>query len=74
MSEKDSVPAGTPKAIIDKLSGDIMRVVKMPDVQAKLNEQTLVPVGDSPESFAKTLKRDLALWAQIAAGAGIKPQ
>jgi tripartite-type tricarboxylate transporter receptor subunit TctC len=68
------VPAGTPKAVIDKLSSDIMRVVKMPDVQAKLNEQTLVPVGDSPESFAKTLKRDLALWAQIAAGAGIKPQ
>ncbi len=68
------VPAGTPKTIIDKLSGDIMRVVKMPDVQAKLNEQTLVPVGDSPESFAKTLKRDMALWAQIAAGAGIKPQ
>jgi tripartite-type tricarboxylate transporter receptor subunit TctC len=68
------VPAGTPKAVIDKLSSDIMRVVKMPDVQAKLNEQTLVPVGDSPESFAKTLRRDLALWAQIAAGAGIKPQ
>jgi tripartite-type tricarboxylate transporter receptor subunit TctC len=68
------VPAGTPKPIIDKLSSDIMRVVKMPDVQAKLNEQTLVPVGDSPESFAKTLKRDLALWGQIAAGAGIKPQ
>jgi tripartite-type tricarboxylate transporter receptor subunit TctC len=68
------LPAGTPKPIIDKLSIDIMRVVKMPDVQAKLKEQTLVPVGDSPESFARTLKRDLALWAQIAASAGIKPQ
>jgi tripartite-type tricarboxylate transporter receptor subunit TctC len=51
-----------------------MRVVRLPDVQARLNEQTLVPVGDSPESFARTLRQDMALWAQIVAGAGIKAQ
>ena len=51
-----------------------MRVVKLPDVQARLLEQSLVPVGDSPESFSLTLRRDMALWAQVVAGAGIKPQ
>ena len=51
-----------------------MRVVKLPDVAARLNEQTLVPVGDSPESFAATLRNDMALWARIVAEAGIKPQ
>ena len=68
------VAAGTPKPIIDKISKEVMRIVKLPDVQARLLEQTLVPVGDSPESFAKTLRRDMALWAQVVAGAGIKPQ
>jgi tripartite-type tricarboxylate transporter receptor subunit TctC len=68
------VPAGTPKPIVEKISRDVMRVVKMPDVVARLNEQTLVPVGDAPESFAATLRQDMALWAKIVAEAGIKPQ
>jgi tripartite-type tricarboxylate transporter receptor subunit TctC len=68
------VPAGTPKPIVEKISRDVMRVVKMPDVVARLNEQTLVPVGDSPESFAATLRQDMALWAKIVAEAGIRPQ
>ena len=67
-------PAGTPKPIIEKISRDVMRVVRMPDVSARLNEQTLVPVGDSPESFAATLRNDMALWAKIVSEAGIKPQ
>lgn len=67
-------PAGTPRPIVDKISRELMRIVKLPDVQARLNEQTLVPVGDSPESFARTLKQDMATWAQIVIGAGIKPQ
>ena len=41
---------------------------------AGLYEQTLMPVGDNAESFARTLKRDLALWQQNATAAGIKPQ
>jgi tripartite-type tricarboxylate transporter receptor subunit TctC len=67
-------PAGTPRPIVDKISRELMRIVKLPDVQARLNEQTLVPVGDSPESFARTLKQDMSTWAQIVTGAGIKPQ
>jgi tripartite-type tricarboxylate transporter receptor subunit TctC len=67
-------PAGTPKALIDKISQDVMRVVRMPDVSARLNEQTLVPVGDTPESFANTLRQDMALWAKIVSEAGVKPQ
>lgn len=67
-------PAGTPRPVVDKISRELQRIVKLPDVQARLNEQTLVPVGDSAESFARTLKQDMATWAQIVAGAGIKPQ
>jgi tripartite-type tricarboxylate transporter receptor subunit TctC len=67
-------PAGTPRPLIDKISQDVMRVVRMPDVSARLNEQTLVPVGDTPESFSNTLRQDMALWAKIVAEAGVKPQ
>ena len=66
--------AGTPKPIVEKYSKEMVRIVKLPEVRARLYEQTLMPVGDNAESFARTLKRDMALWKQIATVAGIKPQ
>lgn len=66
--------AGTPKAIVDKYSTEMVRLVRLPEVRARLYDQTLMPVGDNAESFARTLKRDMALWQQNATAAGIKPQ
>jgi len=68
------LPAGTPKPIVAKYSAEMVRLVKLPEVRARLYEQTLMPVGDNAESFARTLKRDMALWQQNATAAGIKPQ
>ena len=68
------LPAGTPKPIVDKYSAEMVRLVKLPELRARLYEQTLMPVGDNAESFARTLKRDMALWQQNATAAGIKPQ
>jgi tripartite-type tricarboxylate transporter receptor subunit TctC len=52
----------------------MVRLVKLPEVRARLYEQTLMPVGDNAESFGRTLRRDMALWQQNATAAGIKPQ
>ena len=68
------LPAGTPKPIVEKYSSTMVRLVKLPDVRARLYEQTLMPVGDNADSFARTLKRDMTLWQQIVTTAGIKPQ
>ena len=68
------LPAATPKPIVDKYSQTIMGIVKQPEVRARLYEQTLLPVGDSAASFARTLKRDMGLWQNIVTAAGIKPQ
>lgn len=68
------VPAGTPKPIVEKIAKEIARIMALPDVRARLQEQTLVPVTSSPEAFAKVLKDDLALWAKIVQDAGITPQ
>ncbi len=68
------LPAGVPQPIVDKYSNEMVRIVKLPEVRARLYEQTLMPVGDNAESFARTLKRDMQLWQQIVTSAGIKPQ
>ena len=68
------LPGGTPKPIVEKYSNEMVRIVKLPEVRARLYEQTLMPVGDNAASFARTLKRDMVLWQQIVTAAGIKPQ
>jgi tripartite-type tricarboxylate transporter receptor subunit TctC len=51
-------PAGTPKAIIDRLNAEFGKAMQDPDVAAKLSTQTLDPAHKSPEELAQRLKAD----------------
>jgi tripartite-type tricarboxylate transporter receptor subunit TctC len=53
-----SVPAKTPRAIIDKLNGELNKTLAMPDVKQRLDQLGLVPEGGSPEDFGAFLKRE----------------
>ena len=65
-------PAGTPKAIVDKLNGDIQKVLKLPDVAANLKSQTLDPLIMSPEQFAQRLKSDYDKYEKVIKITGAK--
>ncbi|MBI3918531.1 MAG: tripartite tricarboxylate transporter substrate binding protein [Betaproteobacteria bacterium] len=49
-------PAGTPKAIVDRLSAEIKQAVADPEVAAKLTAQGLDPMHMTPEAFAKHVR------------------
>jgi len=49
-------PAGTPKAIVDRLSAEIKQAVADPGVAAKLTAQGLDPMHMTPEAFAKHVR------------------
>ncbi len=66
------VPAATPKDIVNKLSAELGRIISSPEGTAGLQAVNLVPVGDSPESFEKSLRRDFDRWATVARTAGVK--
>ena len=66
------VPAATPKAIVDKLSAELDRIIKSPDVVAKLEAVSLMPVGGTADEFAAAINRDSERWATIARTAGVK--
>lgn len=65
-------PARTPSIIIKKLETEIMRIVKLPDVQQRLRAAELDPVGGSAEDFARTIKADVATWTAVAKAANIQ--
>jgi tripartite-type tricarboxylate transporter receptor subunit TctC len=64
-------PAGTPKAIVDKLNAEINAALKMPDVRAKLEAAGIEIQGGTPQDYAALIKSDLAKWSKVVKAAGI---
>ncbi len=60
------VPAGTPKEIVNRLNAEINRILKMPDVAAKLENLGAIIVGSTPEEFDKYVKDEIAKWGKVA--------
>jgi tripartite-type tricarboxylate transporter receptor subunit TctC len=55
-------PRNTPREIIIKLSAEIQRAVRDPEVNAKLKELGLEVIGDTPEQFAAFLQSEAKVW------------
>ncbi len=66
-------PAGTPKAVIDRLNNEITKIVSRPDVKKAWNEQGAEPMMMSVAEFEKYLNEDIAKWAKIVKIAGARP-
>jgi len=60
-----AVPAGTPAAIVQRLSGAIVGVMKTPVFKERLEARALIPVYDTPEEFARVLRQERARFAEI---------
>jgi len=67
-------PAGTPQAILTKVSEDIAKVLEMPDVREKLLAQGSIPSPTTPAEFDAINKSDTERYGKILKDAGITPQ
>ena len=65
-------PAGTPKEIVEKMSGEMARILASPDVVERLTNQGLEPFISTPEQFAALLRSDMARFAKLIKEAKIK--
>ena len=65
-------PAGTPKDVVDKLHGETVKVLAMPEVRKKFDELGLEPVGNTPVEFAAVIRKETPEWAKLIKDAGIK--
>jgi tripartite-type tricarboxylate transporter receptor subunit TctC len=64
------VPAGTSRAIVDKLNAEIKKALDHPDVTGRFNNIALEPMFMTPEQFAARLKSDYAMYARLIAFTG----
>ena len=65
-------PAGTPKEIVNRLSVEIAKIARSPEMRERLVSLGAEPVGGTPDEFAAVIARDIAKWTALAKSVGIK--
>jgi tripartite-type tricarboxylate transporter receptor subunit TctC len=65
-------PAGTPKDIIEKLNGEIVKALKTADMREKLHALGVEPVGTTSAAFAAFVKAEVPKWAKVVKESGAK--
>ncbi len=63
-------PKGTPKAVVDTLSGEIAKALRQPDVREKLSGLGMEVVGGSPADLAALMAREIPRWAALVKKSG----
>ncbi len=66
------VPAATPKDIVELLNREIVKVMALPDVQAKCAQLGFQVVANTPQEFATYIKSEIDKWRKVIKDANIK--
>ncbi len=68
-------PAGTPRAIINRMHEELVRIMQQPEMIRKLEAIGMDNfTNPSPEDFTKMVREEMAHWAQVVKSAGIKAE
>jgi tripartite-type tricarboxylate transporter receptor subunit TctC len=67
-----SVPAKTPRAIIERLHAETVKAINTPEIREKLKGLGADPVGSTPEQYTAFMQNEIAKWAKVIKAAGIK--
>jgi tripartite-type tricarboxylate transporter receptor subunit TctC len=69
-----AVPAGTPRPIVERLSTEVAKALKAPDVRERLVQLGNEPLGTTPEEAAARIKREFPKYAAAIKAANIKAE
>ncbi len=67
-------PAHTPDAYVARIRSEVVRTLADPAAKRTLAEQGFIPVGSTPQEFAKTIIDDIELYRRLVARMGLTPQ
>ena len=68
------VPAGAPKAVIERLHREIAAVLTEPAIAERMAKSGLEPIGDTPAEFAQYLNSEAEKWGKLVKSAGIRAE
>ena len=67
-------PGGTPRPVIDRVHGALVKAIAEPSVKSNLSGQGAEPVGNTPEEYEKFNRAEIEKWIKVARAAGIEPE
>ena len=67
------VPAKVPQPLVKRIAAEVAKAMKTPAVAARLEQQALLPVFDTPEQFAAALKEEQQNWGSFIRAQNIQP-
>ncbi len=67
-------PAGTPKTVVMRLNGEILRALKIPEVKERLENVGFELVGSSPDECGTYIRNEIVKWAKVVKASGIKAE
>jgi tripartite-type tricarboxylate transporter receptor subunit TctC len=67
-----AAPAGTPAAIVNKLSEEFAKVVKSPEVAEKLSADGGEPIGSTPQEFRSLIAAEIMVWVRVVRESGVR--
>jgi tripartite-type tricarboxylate transporter receptor subunit TctC len=68
------VPAGTPRPVVTKISGEVDRMVAQPEFRERMTALGFEIVASKPEQFAAQVKEEVEKWGKVIRAAGIKAE
>ena len=68
------VPAGTPKAIAERIHKETLKALQHPDVQTAMARQGLEPEPSTPAELAARIRQETATWSTLVKQAGIRAE
>ncbi len=66
------LPANAPREVSAKLAGEVSRILRLPDVAARINDIGLQPADSTLDAFAAVMRRDYEVWGRIVREAQIR--
>jgi tripartite-type tricarboxylate transporter receptor subunit TctC len=69
-----AAPAGTPRAIIERLNRELNAVLADDDMRKRLAIEGAEPLPGTPEEYAADIDREETLWAKVVKASGAKPE
>jgi tripartite-type tricarboxylate transporter receptor subunit TctC len=69
-----AAPAGTPRAVIDKLNSALNAALATDEVRQRLAVEGAEPQPTTPEEYAAIIDREVMMWSDLVKAAGIKPE
>jgi tripartite-type tricarboxylate transporter receptor subunit TctC len=58
-------PGGTPRALVDRLNGELVRIVRLPDIRERLLAMGVEPIGSAPDELGRHLAGEIKQWSDI---------